>query len=528
MCNRHPSTPFIVFAFALGLVCAPVVAQSPPSPRFNVSDASLRTADRTVRATEIKPGYRRSHHFETWDVDVGADEILFFRSGEGVPVAKTRSPGVEGWKLLTVDDSSAYFFNSAAPIADTNAVRVEQFEIQKGEWRTPLVIRVPEAERAVSLSDAGAKGRRVIFLLFEHTPVRYHAVCLESGREAWRQTWTGIGAEKARHADGVLIAAARFPDRSVAEIQTISVGEHSIAICAHDNDAIRFLDLNSGKRLGQVERVWEFQRAFVGPSVWCNTMARFGLEPNDLGDDTPVDQHARNDFAKFYDGRIVCGPVYSAENWFVFVSTAMPGPYASFRSDCVVYQLRTGPEALAHLPRVPLASTVRASSNGVSCAFLGGGFGMLKRNESEDHGPGSQDCLIRLLWYRDFSAEKRSAWFSSAPGTTEVSYTPSHAFCAVEGGFVSAENDSRYSFPIRRIELHSGASTDLFIDVPFEGTFELPTTNYQRSSGTSLRATGVHLLAITGLGTTGNQLHVTLGEKSSASTLYFSLADLGR
>src|SRR6266568_885840 len=141
------------------------------------------------------------------------------------------------------------------------------------------------------------------------------------------------------------------------------LGNDRVLVCAGPSQDILALDAKSGEVVWKIERIWEFERGFVGPSVWRHFVGRFGFREGE----EKIDEQKRKDAAA--TSRIIGGPVvvpFGKENR-IFVAVSKRENFGGYASDCVVYEVADDgkPIALVNMPRSVIGSDYVIADGGI-------------------------------------------------------------------------------------------------------------------------------------------------------------------
>jgi hypothetical protein len=386
----------------------------------------------------------------------------------------------------------------------------------------------------------------------------YRVSSFRQGEE--KPTWTkDFASGGTRPAPGVYFWAAQMPDYASSDIQYLQWLGEDILVCAGEKDDVLCLR-TGGKTKWKLQRIWEYQRGFIGPSVWSHHIGRFGrdhwdtaLDDAGKGDEerTPEERKRadevrgalakqREEFNRQFECAIVGGPVIvpstdkkvgAARGIFVAVAKGPSSPYWGYLSDCIVYEISPEGrvEGMVNLPRMVNGRQFRVVGDGVIWACQQDALAKLAMDTSSGlrfyGGPGGSDLISRVAWYRQYAVPERKAWFKSGKLGDSIAFGARYAFRATGGGFIADKRTKIYSFPISIIDLTTGVDRTAILHVPFEGEFPLPTENVSRTEDAT-EAMGPYLLGVSYLRVDGEQLEIVLGRKGSAVGLAFDVKAL--
>jgi hypothetical protein len=348
-----------------------------------------------------------------------------------------------------------------------------------------------------------------------------------------------------------LLAAARFPDRVQPRVRPLSwVGKDAL-VCAGPTQDLLCLAGDTGAERWRVERVWEFQRDFIGPSVWRHFFRRAGDPEGEMPlakppkEKRPKKPGAAGHVRPGESASIVGGPIVvpapkgrrrpGGDRIFVAVARG-PARFAEYLSDCVAYELRSNgwPRAVATLPRMVQGGRYQVRKDGVIWACQGRAFVKLglspPRAVEGGGGPGGPNLLCRIDWYRQLARQEPQAWLTADAAGDPLAFGSDIAVRVAAGGYVTDPDKPVYRFPLALVDLRTGAEHALVLNVPYKGKLPEPKTNYSMETlddgKKRWQAMGPHVMAVTGLEVQDNRLRVTLGMEGWAAVLAFDTAGL--
>jgi ankyrin repeat protein len=353
---------------------------------------------------------------------------------------------------------------------------------------------------------------------------------------AWSKQFSSTGE---RPHPGAYLWGIRGPRYASSSISPLSWMGDRLLVCPEGMQPLRCLNPETGSEIWQVDRVWEFQRGFIGPSVWAHYISRFGNRMFDTTTKSPGEE--RKTFDQSYQCALAGGPVSVRLNFgrgndshSVFLAL-VKGPangWAGYLSDCLVYELgdHGKPISMVTLPQTVQGSQFCVRPDGVIWKCQNDTF--VKINPSRrapEMEMGGSDGLSNLAWSRRVQYSEQTAWFHAGKAGDPAAFGETHAFCLPGGGYVSKKDESVYYFPLAAVDLTTGVDSSLVLNVPFEGSFPVPTVNVSHESGNgteSYRALSFHLLAITGLATESRELEITLTTETQTHAVRFDLKDV--
>jgi hypothetical protein len=485
--------------------------------------------------------------------------IRAFKVGEEKPQWTAKAPDETELAWLGADDKFIYFsgYKSEKKSEDwrpESPLRVRRLELDSGKWQSDLpVAGKPGPKEAESIQAALTNGARVVVLTattnddkgFEGVGqmISYHLSCFKVGEVGllWSKTIPSAG-NKAR--PGVaLLWAAGAPAKVQPNVQPLAWLGDDVVVCAGPVQDLFCLEGSTGKQRWRVERVWEYERSFIGPSVWQHEFVRSGRDNQEKKDkDKQGEKGDKRRSGLQYS--IVGGPVVvnipkgrrDKEDQSIFLAVARgPSLYGEYLSDCLVYELNSDgePLGLANLPRMIRGGRYRVQKDGVVWACQGGAFVKVAASHHRDleiGGPGGPDLLCRIDWYRHLASEGPEAWLTAAPAGDPVAFGDPFAFRVCAGGHVIDPDAGVYHFPLSMIDLKTGADRAIVLHVPYKGKLPEPESNFSRSQSAEgkvrWKTLGPYVLAITGLEVEDKRLRVTLGMEEWARTVAFEIEDL--
>jgi hypothetical protein len=367
----------------------------------------------------------------------------------------------------------------------------------------------------------------------------YQITCFR-GKEV-TPTWSKeYHAEREHGNSGPFLLAAREPDPARSNLQYLSWLKDDLLVCAGPRQDILDLDKETGQIHWRLARVWEFQRGFIGPSVWSHYIGRFGEQDTRASMQAPP----RDSFDKRYQCALIAGPVVVPrtirQSWgkngphiFVAVSKAEVGNYSEYLADCIVYELNEDgiPIGMVNLPRLVNGAEYQVQPDALIWGCQNEALVKLVTT-NEGHGFdgfGGPDKLIRVAWYQQYAPYKPQAWLLSDSCGQLSAFTNGTLYRIHAGGFVLDSKVRVYQFPISMIDTVSGKEQNLLLKVPYSGYLPLPKTNFsQTTSGkqTSTQAFGPYILTITRLQVEGQVLRITVEKPLWSANVDFDMTNL--
>jgi hypothetical protein len=550
-----------------------------------LAECTLRAGDATLKPVRVSDSWQYQHPAGTLTIAVDGRAVIASDANTGKPAWQVESADTRPLEWLATDGKTAYFRaaqvdkqtltpwdDEPTPVPQhENLARVRRLQLSDHQWLKPLDVgqgklKEKTAEWLVSILPVNEWLLVLTATVVDdpHAPengrtLSYRVARFEQGRDAatWSRDYPSAGS---RSEPGAYLFASRRPDYAVESIKPLAIVGQNVLVCAGAKEDLICLASNTGSEVWRVPRLWEFRRGFIGPSVWTHYIGRYGISDGDL--ETALHgprkgsfihptylKHLRETVAKAKarveaeEHAVIAGPVIvptSKESdkdprysLFVVVARSEKSQWSGYLADCVVYEMSESgkPIGIVNLPRMVSGGQSRADDRGVVWACPGGAFVRLAPSDNREHGvavgPGGPDMLCRVAWYcQPESAPPPKAWLTADPAGDPVAFSRTHAYRPDGDPYVLNSGDKVYHFPIRKLDLGTGQSERLLLDVPFDGAVDLPTLNYSRRDGTT-HAMGSHLLGVTWLDVRGEVLQIVLGTSSGACAVEFDLAGVG-
>lgn len=566
---RLKSVPLCLAAMLL--ISAPVArpAERPAMPEEKKSDefspvfdrATLNVGGRSLKPAGVKKPEREFAVGEL-RVVISEKEVRALRAGRDAPVWTAKVPDDTALVWLDADDKAIYLAGyqrdkNTQRYKPESPARVRRLDPASGKWLDDLELEVKPNEGVEGV--LAGNGRVAVLTVAGDEPDAkadqagaYRVSCFDAGATKARWSKSFASAGKLASPGVFLLSAARMPDKVQPAVRPLSWLGQEVLVCAGPVQDILCLKADSGEPRWRVPRVWEYERGFIGPSVWQHFIARGGdwearrkeragekekEEKKDAKKDENPEKPARQ-YAIVGGPVVVDGPKDRREKGAsVFVAVAKgPAQFAEYLSDCVVYELNANgsPVAMAALPRMVRGGAFRAHDGGVAWACQGGAFVRLAQSGNRPGGlgggPGGPDMLCEVEWFRQLPRERPAAWLTSDPAGDPVALGERLAVGVRTGGYVPDAAGGVYHFPFAVLDLETGATRSVELRVPYTGKVPEPKTNFSRTltpgGKDTWQARGPYLMAVTGLAVEGKRLRVIVGTETGASALDFDIDEL--
>jgi hypothetical protein len=328
--------------------------------------------------------------------------------------------------------------------------------------------------------------------------------------------------------------------------------DEGLLVCAQGSQSLMLLELDSGEPLWTIDRLWEYQRRYIGPSVWRHLVDRFGMDEDELAhperftkEGKPYyeerkrrfDQRQRA-FRESYRGSFVAGPFivreqnpsekYPSPRLLVVTSIAPRDPWSGQLSQQYVYEIGSFHRvcSMIPLPRNVYGWAASVDGDQVTLACAEGAWARFSTTlNGSDFGPGkSPDSVAGLLWYRVHVPQQRSAWMVCDPVRDAADVDPILGVRIAGGGWIENKDEELFHFPLWIVDPRSGAAQEAELLVPFEGRMTPPKEGSKR--GEANRVWGWRGLGLTTIWLTNGQLSFWLANDSQTWRVDFDATAL--
>jgi hypothetical protein len=337
-------------------------------------------------------------------------------------------------------------------------------------------------------------------------------------------------------------------------------GDEAILVCAGSKQDLMCLSAKDGQEHWRKARLWEYERGFLGPSVFEYFVDRFGIDYSivSLAEDrlgvgganeeekrraTRLLTRTRKRFDRDQEGWLAAGPIVvpGEGDEHIFIAAARrrrnsEGPGHEAPPECRVYELEadTG-EAIATttVPRMVAGGPFEVLPNTLIWSCDRGSLVRLHCYETDFRrgffGPtaGSlNDALCRVAWYREYPPRAPHCWISVDPPRDVAAFGRDRLFRA-GSAYVLRQDDKTYHLRIDVVDLKTGLEDYLTLEIPFHGDVVRP-GNQHVAVDDSVHLEQPHLLRIAALKLKDTVLQVILersAEDREAVALEFELND---
>ena len=455
------------------------------------------------------------------------------------------------WALAKIHDGVAYVVSLPKWGSGRNGAeipRVRRLDVEKGSWLEDLEIELGGNKSAeVAGVYADDDYFLVAIVLSDEEvfpePRSFWVGCFEMGKSKpkWKRSFSGKESQKIM---GEFSFSYSRPDYVDTGLRVFSRLEDRVLFCPEGKQPIRCLNIDTGTELWTRNRVWEFQRGFIGPSVYEYYIDRFRIDSsfglNDR-DQAKLDAE-KTKFDNNFTCSIVGGPIIvklknnacdhrrGAYSVFIAVSKYPKNSLYGNLGQCVVYELNENGKVLSmtSLPQMVSGSKFQVIED--VCVWQCFGSQLVKLEASCDmeqklFGRG-WDCQTGISWIRTVKSSKKNAtdaWLTADVDCHNVELLEGFAIGVTDGGYIKKKKDALYHFPISITNLETGKQVSLELKVPFTAPIPSPRSNY-RKSGDNYEADGTYMLGIKQLSVIDDRLEFVFWSRGEWRRLEFEFS----
>lgn len=531
------------------LLALPILPQS-PDLELKPEGCHLEVGGRTLSPVRSAAGVGDVRSEGGWEIEVKGHDVLVRRPGSSETRAKVRATAND-LECRAIASDCAWFDDSEAGVDSPVIQRLDlnqcswlpkltlgdkELGLEKRQvWISTITCLLPDGAGLFALREDLIQGQDGAPEAAAYVVTRLDPT---SGRVEWARRFpcaTSIPGSGAVLLAPMLTTPFRTSTRPLQRFGT------DLLVCAAGAESLVLLGTEKGETKWSVDRLWEFQRGYIGPSVWSHYLARFGIDSFGGEDDAHrkaiADSRAR--FEALYSASVTAGPfiIRKEDTWgkaelaaLVVVSLAPHDRWAEQLTQQFVYEVdaRGKPCSVVALPRAMLGWAASPSGDRVVFACLNGGFGCVSSTENTgDIGSvgTAPDATGTLSWYRELAPATREAWMSCDPAADTIAFLPELGVRPAGGGWIGREGDSFFHFPLWLVDPRDGSAREVELLAPFEGQMSKPTTNF-RSDAKGMHTWGMRGLGITYLRFDGGRLCVWLANSKKVWRLEFDAREL--
>jgi hypothetical protein len=256
-----------------------------------LDQCTLDFEDRTLKPIRIYPSNRLELVVQGFQIEIEINEIRALQVGDEKLQWTTKVPDEIELNLLANDEKVLYFAGfhidekSKRPQPES-PLRVCRLEIATGKWLDDLPLETkPDPKQSEYIQSVLCANNCIVILIriADKEPTRdqtvsYRIVCFQFDemKPIWSKSFSSV--EKLYRLGVFLLQAARSPAKVQPDVQSLTQIGDDILVCADPVQSILCLEGNSGKEHWRMERLWEYERGFIGPSVWRHFINRFGRD----------------------------------------------------------------------------------------------------------------------------------------------------------------------------------------------------------------------------------------------------------
>ncbi len=304
-----------------------------------------------------------------------------------------------------------------------------------------------------------------------------------------------------------------------------------LVVSAGQLEDIVSLDSQTGNEQWRCARVWEYERSFIGPSVWRYFIGRYGFDEHDLkylGETVEsVQKKNKQESDGFIDleyfqslkaqleaaksktegkrGWVFAGPVVletqnegeTKTSIFVITAQSNSPTWSNYLARPVVYELDADGDvhSMIELPRLLQKNAVVVDKDRIIWTDQSGA--QVELFQREGHG-GDTFVEFNRIRKDPLASKPRKAWLQQGAFYGVEQSFDNLRLRVVEGGYIDSAKSQEINYPIQLIESDGNAPViEVRLKLPFEGEARLPKTNYSKTSN-GCRALSAYLFQLSG------------------------------
>jgi hypothetical protein len=399
----------------------------------------------------------------------------------------------------------------------TGCAEVLRIDTHSGDWATPIADTANPNDQVVVSSIISAADRIDIsrhhwereqtWDSFIQTDLE--VTVLAKSQVLWTRRWPCMPPVPE---PGAFLLSDWQPTSAPDSICPCLAWEDAFIICPGPTSTIYCVNATDGKVRWSVDRIWEFDRDFIGPSVWCHIMRRFGRDEVDEafhragtktvnvtpGDKALVDAQIPLVLAEWRKAfnhdhlAWLCGGPWrvsrphdefgrkQSDAILISVAIAPQHPFAGNLARIRIFDIGEGGEvvAMADLSRpIRQAQALNEMLTFTSLPLGAGALRPFAYSRPVGGIGGGPDCLLSMAWYEEPEDSITDAWLQG-------SWKPSGAMgdhCVVQpkdGGVIKNADDTSLTENLDLISLIDGSQRRCILKVPIGEKVRFPTENY--------------------------------------------------
>ena len=329
---------------------------------------------------------------------------------------------------------------------------------------------------------------------------------------AWSKYFESAGTLES---PGAFILGTRGPGLDGARSTRLLGMEDQLLVQAGPKEHLLAVTRKDGSVIWKIPALWEYQRGFIGPSVWQYFIGRYGVEEWDIetaeqtldehrkeqdGELTPAMEEyfldvkkkveAAKEKGRSQPGWVFAGPVVlktgseeeADERIFVVAATSDRKGWANYLANTVVFELRSSGEieSMIELPRLVDRNKYRVLEDRIVWKVQDGSLLHLYPSGENKNMFSRGDTFLDFSWDRIPNVKKRTAWLKQGAFYRISLFEDSWMLSIEEGGYVDSEAKKVITYPVKITNLMNRKTATIQIQLPFEGTVAFPTTNYSK------------------------------------------------
>jgi len=295
------------------------------------------------------------------------------------------------------------------------------------------------------------------------------------------------------------------PYRAEGDLPSLTVFAGAVLVAFGERSDLFTVDARTGEVLERLERPWEIERGFIGPSVWQSRLWRFGAW--EYRRDVPsaeVVAELRANFEARCTSWIVGSPIVCGDRVQVAIARAAPGEWTRRTAEIVVLELgaQLGVVTLTPLPAPISGHPARAIDGAVLWPLTGSMLACIESTSSANvhtRGPGGHDRRARMRWLVSAIDAPADAFMVMPVRSTAPLVLTRHCARVSAAPYVHTNNLNRLHLPIEVRRLADADVVHVEVEVPLSASMPAPLLGVPRDDEGVYRPTETLLGALGGL-----------------------------